>query len=320
MTDLRIPTGYILEKVPESDEELVSLLKLDKHSTIEGNVAEIFTENRLVRPVLEGRLSQFAWWFHSEKWGQYKASAVSELDARAWPDLPEYEHQIGRAVRDAVSGVRIVTFRNGEFGAHEVSDDLIGKEVRLLEQHPMTTLSPEEARNPELLGKAVKRLADHGVLRQVGLQRLYANFFGPAHPMWDLDCIGVYRGQVIAFDYKHKYPDSQEKLGANGAISRLYYHLLNRGIPVIYITLDKPRKNRPQSAVDMLDAGPHEWYVCNARIFSESNWVMQNRNGTAYDGGTPEGSKGARLDQFTLVRTATEFREFLDMCIECKFR
>jgi hypothetical protein len=319
MTDTQAPTGYVLELVPETDEELVSLLQLDKHTTIEGNVAEIFTESRLVSPVLGTTLSQFSWWFHSEEGEQYKASAVSELDAGAWPHLPEHEHLIGRAVREAVAGLRIVTFRNGEFGGHEVSQGFIRKAVRLLRPHPMTTLSPDSERDPERHEKAAEWLAQHGLLRAVGLQRLFANFFAPDCYMWDLDCIGVYRNQVIAFDYKHKYPDSQDKLGANGGISRLYRHLHSCGIPVIYIALKKNRKDRSRSAVDMLAAAPPEWYVCNARIFSESGSTLENRSGTAYDGGTPQRSKGVHVDQFTLVRTASELREFLDSCIERKF-
>lgn len=312
--------GHTLLKVPETDEELVELLKLDKHTTIEGNVAEIFTEAQLVEPVLGDRLSRFSWWFHSEKWGEYMASAVSELGAETWPQLPPYEHQIGRAVRDAVTGLRIVTFKNCAFRANDVAQDRIKKECRLLEQHDMTTLAPNSERNPERVEKASKKLAEHGLLRQVGLQRLYANFFAPDSAMWDIDCIGIYRDRVIAFDYKHKYPDKDEKLGANDAISRLYRHLDRRGILVIYITLNKPVKNPSQSAVDMLDTESPSWYVCNARIFSESDTVMPNRRGTAYNGGTPKSSKGVRLEQLTLVRTADEFRQFLDTCIDSDSR
>jgi len=300
--------------MPVTEADYAEILFADKHTTIEGIAAEVFTEMSLLVPILEG-ISRFGWWFDSTS-ESYNATALSKMDHVDLRSLPEFERTIAAKVRTSVKNMSVALFSEKSLTCYSAKTGSIKPSTgRALQSHLMSTVTGPLDRDARRLEKALAWLKQHELLSTFGVQRLYANFFAPRY-IWDIDYLGMYKGRVIAFDIKHKYPSHDGQLGANGAISKLYEFLSRQGILVVYIVLLKPKQAANESPVDLLRGTSSKWLACNAQSFASSEDQLKNKSGTGLAGDVPGNSRSISIEKFRTLQTPEDLRSFLDDCLD----
>lgn len=307
--------------------DIVELFYADKHSTIEGAVAEAFTEQELVAPVFNNSLVNSGWWFGSDKWNQWYVHAVSEINPKNLREI-EIENKVITTFKNKFDNVNWVfcDSHNNNYVRYSIGDDKFkkgkiyaGYNEYHMQPKTMTTVAENKYRSSERIIKAAKELVKFNALKSRAVQRLYANLFFPYKYIYDMDAIGVYRNNTFVFDYKHKYPSNAsgvEEIGANSGISNLYDYLDSLGFKVVYLVWIKHDKNSNTPVSNYIDYGKHEWWACDAASFKNTNKRLSNKKGTGLSGDKPNSSKSLTENDFKKIYDADGLKEFLDFMIE----
>lgn len=316
-TDMELINSVRLTGVPKTDEHFGSLLFSDKHTTIEGNAAEAFTEKRLVRPAFGSALSSVGWWFHRSKDDGYGVSAVSCIDPVSLRTEEPIEHALAKRLQKVIPDFHWIFFDGEGYVSRHVGGDSISRVRNRLKCRLMENAAGPQERDPQRLQMAIKYLRDEDVLRTFSIQRLYANFFSPFKWIWDIDGLLLYKNSLVAFDYKFKYPAKNGEIGVNGGMADVYQFLDKCNVLVVYLLLKKSN-DKNLSPVAFLDGGDQKWFVCDASSFHKDNNHLNNIEGTGYRGERPNKSRSISLGRFVEISQPEELRSFVDKCLEAR--
>jgi hypothetical protein len=260
----------------DNPQHLREILRLDKHTRIEGLCSEI----TFLEDVVQGNLDPVTgdFWFVSAK-GQtgYDLIRIVPDPKKPFNDL-DYRLLDGFTRAGHARSISIVWFdeANRQFRkfAH-VRDrryhDLQGL-GELVALHAPEDIAPIEDRNTERIGKACDFLEQRGLLRDAAIKRIFANCcIGGA--VWDIDAFTrTDSGKVVALEVKQKYPTRAKSFGLNDGQQRLFGFLTGIGMPVIHVVLRKPLEDINAHAIDLLTQdkwrSQTKWYV--ARFMPEN--------------------------------------------------
>lgn len=243
-------TAFSLDPGRPADQK--AILALEKHALIEGAcVAAAFIDD-----LLAGSFASFStnWWV-TERHGVYRLIKITDdITQLTTTDLEllEFFHNKNVPVFVAAFDEDEKCFFYAEFEAGE-AQNFVALWGRIRQRLPPRCepcgLPPSKLRAPELHRSATDLLERMRLLRSVAVERLFVNCCLAARYPLDIDVLTFHRGQVFAFEVKHKDLSQEGFFGLNRKPSELFSFLSGLGVRVVYVILTKPARDSPVTAL-----------------------------------------------------------------------
>lgn len=236
--------------------DLCKVLHQDKHTRIEGLCSEaVFMEDIIqgnIEPVTTG------FWFSETPKNPLKfhiwkiitdiSIPINSLDYRILDGFASIKGMPVSIVYFDETSKSFLEFMHKKGNRYSNIKDLGTKKY----PNSNSLVANERQRNEVRIEKACRFLDHRGLLKNAAIGRLFANCWLKG-AVWDIDTFTITpSGKVIAFEVKQKYPTDNSTFGINAGQERLFQFLLEKGMPVIHVILQKPERDKAISAIDLL--------------------------------------------------------------------
>jgi hypothetical protein len=288
----------------ENADDQRTILGRDKHTRIEGICVEHLFRRQLITPAFSRNSSGF--WF-TRKDGRYRVVKLL-ADPRHFNALDE--EVLGHLQRHGVAawvvyhdpesrGFKVTRFHDGRM------DDLLISARNYPRSLATGSISAARERNAERHDKAFALLEEYGVLREAAIERFFASCWIGDAWFWDIDQFVRYKGALVAFEVKQKYPTAAGTFGLNTGLVRLFSMLHALRIHVIHVVLTKPAKSLSIPALDLITQPQHRiharWLACHFTPAVLTDRTAEAPAFTSIHGGSRLKYHHLSMDSFTDV-------------------
>ena len=237
-----------------SDESFEKIILRDKHTRVEGMFTEYFFYEEILKDVFSDVSS--SWWFRQRSGAYNIAKIIYEED-----DLSSFDVKILNYLSNQKINVFIIIFNKKEKKFYyikykeEYSNKLSEALCEFKKEYPKNpknaAIPKKNERNEKRILQAIGYLKSVGVLKNCAIERLFANCWLAEGAFWDIDFFVEYKGKLIAFEVKQKYPTKAGTFGINVGLANLFVYLNNIGMEVIHVILVKPVNDISIPAIDL---------------------------------------------------------------------
>lgn len=231
----------------------------DKHSLLEGYVAEYLFEMQFLRPQEVKYFSGYTngWWsaeFGNQRFFFLVSSCLNDIDQRIISSLsPDYE--VWRAFPDSMSW-------------HFYKDNLDLDLNSFLDMFHLSRIRPENVatattRNLIRQNRSIDFLDRHHLLQKVAIERNFADDILTVYfnSIVNIDFFALNpRGKICVLEIKYKFESKSGTFGINVGQFRLFELLANHGMEIEHWILYNKTHNKELSVFGFLDRPGRKWW------------------------------------------------------------
>ncbi|WP_175991557.1 topoisomerase DNA-binding C4 zinc finger domain-containing protein [Bacillus sp. Marseille-Q1617] len=246
-------------------EQLKNFLKRDKHKLLEGLVVEdLFMRDVILTQRWETWIST-GWWAinNTMKSSDYILFHVTDTPPSA-NDINIYKTLF---IKQIV--VYHVILYNNSLYFLEINENILRQPINNKDYiHESAFLSKNqlipknsvhiaqaETRDPFSQYRAIAYFERHDILKEVALQRYFANYFLTVHfegSIINIDSLMNFSDGLVAFEIKYKYPDRKGEYGINKGQSNLFQWLIKFEINIHHYIAQNPSHNKEIGIFELL--------------------------------------------------------------------
>lgn len=230
----------------------------EKAARLEGLLVEKIFLDQLIKPSF-GKNFSSGWWFVKDK-GKYKVIKLCLSGLL----LNETDHELMALFQQSgeVKQLSVVVYDEAarcfkycavpEAGRGSIAD-IWDKNARVLPVHSPSEVHEEDPHQQKRTLQAIAELSIAGHVWNTAKERFFASYCLGEKYAWDLDYYVKYRGKIIAFEVKQKFPiRHSSSFGINTGLAMLFEFQERLGIICYHIILTKPVWNMNFEAIRLL--------------------------------------------------------------------
>lgn len=237
--------------------QLKDFLKRDKHKLLEGMVVEDLFMRDIVFPQKWDQFTSKGWWAVEDTKGRsdYILFHVTEHPPTE-ADKFVYNFFVPLKVP-----IYHVVLSNNNLYFLELKEELLTKPINSenyineytflsknnLIKHRNVHLAVEDTRDSFSQDRAIMYFERNGILKDVALQRYFANYFLTVYfkgHIINIDSFVLFKNGLSAIEIKFKYPDKSGHYGINSGQSQLFKWLISSGINIYHYIAQNPSHNK----------------------------------------------------------------------------